>query len=254
MPTKASTKSKKAKGESQPQLQQAITASHLNLGPPFAGPGPFPHPAMWSQFPYPDGRRVPCPGFWGFVRHYPTVGGFVAQLGAEPATGLASCALYTGYRYTFTATLTGYHIIVLTLVLGQMTRRPRYGEAQITAVLYLTGAGGYWPDYYPGEVPSNTGITLSLSPLLIRGAVYTLNFWVTPIVYNVGYQSYGEAIVERADLKMFLPLGAQAGELARPEPTIGNALLGSVINAADELEAQPISLEEAATLGVGYSS
>lgn len=250
MPTKKTTKSKKEK----PQPQQALAASCINLGPPFAGQGPYPYPQStgWGQFPYPDGRVVPCPGFWGYVKHYGTNGGIVAQLGAEPGTGAAGCSLYAGYQYVFTPRIGGVQTIVLTMSLGPVTRRPRYGRVQVAGVLQIMGPGGHWADFYD-DLPSNTGVTLAITPNLTANASYSLRFGVAPIVENAGYQSYGEAILYSADLKQYLPYGAQAGQLAPARSARDNALLTSLLNSGKE-EAQPISLEEASGLGVGYNS
>ncbi|HEV2803171.1 MAG TPA: hypothetical protein VGW12_22075 [Pyrinomonadaceae bacterium] len=250
MPTKASTKSKK--GKSQQQQQQSFTSSYVHLGPPFAGQGPYPG-GQWGLLPPPDGRSTPCPGYWAFVRRYPTVGGIVAQLGANAGTGAGSCVLYSGYQYVFKPTVSGYHFIVLTLNLGPISRSHRYGKVQVAGVLQIMGPGGHWADFYE-ELPSNTSATLVIQPLIQAGGTYTLRFGAAPIVNNAGYQSYGEAIVNSASLIQYLPYGAQAGKLAPPKDAKRDALLSSFIKAGGEQEAQPISLEEAATLGVGYSS
>ncbi|HYG08929.1 MAG TPA: hypothetical protein VD835_03035 [Pyrinomonadaceae bacterium] len=248
MPTKTATKSKKAK----PQSPQALIASNVHLGPPFAGQGPYPGGA-WGIFPAPDGRIVPCPGFWGFSRHFPTTGGIVAQLGAETGTGVAGCALYSGYQYIFKPTVAGEQTFILTLNMGPVSRRPRYGSVQIAGVLQIMGPGGHWADFYE-DLPSNTGVTLAIRPRIQAGGIYTLRFGVAPIVNNAGYQSYGEAILNSAELKQYLPYGAQVAQAARPKAEQGGAALNSLLNSVDEQEAQNISLHEAATLGVGYSS
>ncbi|MDQ1557451.1 MAG: hypothetical protein QOD32_511 [Pyrinomonadaceae bacterium] len=252
MPSKASTKSK---GKDKPQPQPSLTASCINMGPPFAGQGAYPYPLStgWAQFPYPDGRVVPCPGFWGYGKHYGTTGGIVAQLGAEPGTGAAGCTLYAGYQYNFQATVAGDHIFVLTMNLGPVTRRPRYGRVQVAGILQIMGPGGHWADFYD-DLPSNTGLTLAITPRLQAGGFYTLKFGVAPIVENAGYQSYGEAILNSSDLKQYLPYGAQAGQLAPARSAKSSDLLTSLLKSGNEQEAQPISLEEASGLGVGYTS
>lgn len=249
MPTKSSTKSKT--GKSQPQ-QQALTSSYVHLGPPFAGQGPYPG-GQWGLMAPPDGRSTPCPGYWGYIKRYPTVGGIIAQLGALPDTGAVPCSLYAGYQYVFKATVSGYHIIVLTLNLGPISRSHRYGKVQIAGVLQIMGPGGHWADFYE-ELPSYSSVTLLIQPLIQAGGIYTLRFGAAPIVQNVGYQSYGEAIVNSATLVQYLPYGAQAGKLLPPKNAKRDEQLSSLLKAGGEREAQPISLEEAATLGVGYSS
>lgn len=253
MPTKKTTKSKKGKPQPPTQQQQALTASHVHLGPPFAGSGAYPYPAAWGIFPAPDGRSVPCPGFWGFTRHYPTTGGIVAQLGAEPGTGSAGCTLYAGYQYVFKPTVAGDHLITATLNLGPVTRRPRYGRVQIAGVLQIMGPGGHWADFYE-DLPSNAGVTLAITPRIQANQIYTLRFGVAPIVENVGYQSYGEAILNSAEVKQYLPYGAQAAQLTRASASPGHSILDSLLAEGDERDIQNISLHEAATFGVGYSS
>lgn len=259
MPTKKTTKSKKGKPQPQPQPKPqtqtqlaALSAFRVNLGPPFAGQGPYPDGA-WGIFPAPDGRSVPCPGFWGYSRHYPTTGGMVVQLGAEPATGAVPCAFYSGYQYTFSPTVAGGHLIILTLNLGQVTPRPRYGRVQLAAMLQIRGPGGHWADFYE-NLPSNTGITMAISPTIQAGERYTLRFGVVPIVENAGYQSYGEIIVNNAELKQYLPYNAQAARLAPSKAFQGESVLSSLLSAGDEREVQTISLHEAATFGVGHNS
>lgn len=252
MASKASTKSKKGKPQ-KPQNQQTLTSSCIHLGPPFAGPGPYPG-GSWSLLPPPDGRSAPCPGYWAYVKRYPTVGGVVAQLGAETGTGAGSCVLYSGYQYVFTATYSGYQTFALTMNLGPVTRRPRYGRVQIAGVLQLMGPGGRWGDFYD-DLPSNTSVCLVMTPLLQAGGLYTLRFGVAPIVENAGYGSYGEAILNSAELNQYLPYGAQAGQLTASGKEAGaSGLLASILNSSDEQETEEISLHEAAALGVGYSS
>ncbi|HEX8130316.1 MAG TPA: hypothetical protein VF527_14525 [Pyrinomonadaceae bacterium] len=249
MPTKATTKSKKEK----PQQQQALlSSSFVHLGPPFAGQGPYPG-GVWGLLPPPDGRSTPCPGYWAFVRRFPTIGGVVAQLGAATGTGAGSCVLYSGYQYVFKATVGGDHVIVLTMNMGPVSRLPRYGRVQIAGVLQIMGPGGHWADFYD-DLPGNTSVTLVIRPRIQAGGLYTLKFGVAPIVENAGYGSYGEAILNSARLTQYLPYGVQAGTLAGPKATKRDDLLSSLINSGEEQEAQPISLEEASALGVSYSS
>jgi hypothetical protein len=224
----------------------------MHLGTPFAGQGPYPGGA-WGMFPVPDGRSVPCPGFWGFSRHYPTTGGIVAQLGAEPGTGSSGCTFYAGYQYVFKPTVAGDQLITATLNLGPVTRRPRYGRVQVAGVLQIMGPGGHWADFYD-DLPSNTGITLAITPRIQAGGVYTLKFGVAPIVENAGQQSYGEAILNSAELKHYLPYGAQSAHASSAAADQGAELLNSLLNPGKAPEAGNISLHEAASLGVGYSS
>jgi hypothetical protein len=252
MPTKkSSTKSKKG---SQPQ-QQAQFASGLTLGPPFAGSAPYNQIWAWGKYPPYDGRVTPCPGFWGYVKRFPTVGGIICQLGAEIGTGNVPCTLYSYYQYMFTPGLAGEHIIVLTMNLGPVTRRPRYGVVQIYGVLQIMGPGGHWADVCH-DLPSNTSVTLLIRPQMQLGGVYTLRFGVAPNVLNAGpqYPGYGEAILNSAVLTQYQPFGVKAEAIPSAVMTQGNALLKSVLKGGGEQEAQPISLEEASGLGVGYSS
>jgi hypothetical protein len=256
MPTKKTTKSKKGKPQSQTQAQPAIASSYVHLGPPFAGSGAYPGGA-WGIFPADEARRfTPCPGFWGYSKHYPTTGGIVSQLGAEPGTGAAGCTLYAGYQYTFEPTVAGEHVIVVTMNLGAVTRRPRSGRVQVSGVLQIRTAdmrGSHWADFRD-DLPSNTAITLVVKPTLERGRLYSLRFGVAPIVENAGFQSYGEAILNSAELVQYLPYGAPASQLAPPSAAKSDDGLSSLLNSGNEQEARNISLHDAVTFGVSHNS
>lgn len=255
MPTKKTTKSKKEKPQPKPQPDQpqtALTASRIHLGPPFAGQGPYPGGA-WGKYPPYDGRVTPCPGFWGYVKRFPTVGGIIAQLGAETGTGAAGCSLYSYYQYVFTPTVAGNHYITLTMNMGPVSRSHRYGRVQIVGVLQIMGAGNHWADFHD-DLPSHSAVSMAIAPILRTDRVYTLRFGVAPIVENAGYASYGEAILNSADLKQYLPYGVQATNLAPSAATGGIDVLSLVLNSGGEQEAENISLHDAVASGVGYSS
>jgi hypothetical protein len=240
----------KSKGKKQPQAASAaLFATNVQLAPPCAGQGPYPGGA-WSTFPaVPDGRVAPCAGFWGYLRRFPSTGGIVAQLGAEPGTGSASCTLYAGYQYVFAPSVGGEHVITLTLNLGPVTRRPRYGKVQIAGVLQIMGPGGHWADFYE-DLPSNTAVTLCIRPRIQAYQKYTLRFGVAPIIQNAGQQSYGEAILNSAVLTQHLPYGVQAAGF---QATKSDGLLKALFDANNQQDAKEVSLEDAAAMGVGIN-
>ncbi|HEX8070321.1 MAG TPA: hypothetical protein VF546_10245 [Pyrinomonadaceae bacterium] len=247
MPTKTT---KKDKGETNKKKQQAALASAVYLGPPFYGWGPYPGGA-WRRYPVADGLLVPCPGYWGYVKLYPTTGGMVAQLGAEAGTGAGSCLLYTYYQYVFSTPVAGEHIIALTLNLGPVSRRPRYGRVQILGVLQIMGPGGQWADFCE-DLPSNTGITLVVRPRIQAGGLYTLRFGVAPLVENAGQQSYGEAIVNSALLTEFLPYGVQAAQTVGAKAAgASDDIISALLNSDEQQTTAIISLDDAVQAGVG---
>lgn len=250
MPTKAAKKSSKGK----PQQPQVFSSAPVDLGPPFAGQGPYAG-GSWGQFPRDDGRLEQCRVFWRYAKHFPSTGGVVSQLGAEPGAGSASCNSSVGYRYDFTPTAGGEYTFVLTLNLGPVTRRPRYGQVSTLAYFFVTDPLGdtAWDDDYP-EPPSNTGITLCVRPQIRANQRYILVFGVHTDVRNAGYQSYGEVIVNSASLKQYLPYGAQAARAARPAGARRNRILSALRDPADQQGTREVSLQEGVERGVGYQS
>jgi hypothetical protein len=249
MPAKKKTTKSSAKKQQQPMT--ASVSSMIQLAPPCAGAGPHPG-GVWSTFPYaPDGPQtyLAGTGFWGYVKRSPSVGGFVEQLGAEPGTGATYGFLYTGYRYDFTPFVAGDHFFSLALELGPVTRRPRYGKVTIYSVFRVFGFQPQFSD----ELPSNTTYTMGVRALLQGGKRYTLEFGIAINVENAGYQSYGEAILRSAAVKEFLPYGAQAPGLRAPEPPASfKTILETGRQQSQQQQARPISLEEAAAMGVGH--
>jgi hypothetical protein len=221
-------------------------ASTVQLGPMFAGQGPYPG-GVWSKFPKTPPPPPPCQGFWTAFRHFPSTGGIVAQLGAQPGTGAVVCYDYFGFQYVFTANVSGVHTITLTLNLGPVTSRPRggqvyaYGLMQI-ALIPRTG-GQYWYDL--DTVSSNTAVTLSVSPTIQAGKKYILDFGVIPLVENAGNQSYGEIIVNSATLVERLPYGAQSAQAIRFEPAATSESIMALINPQKARSTQDVSLEQA---------
>ena len=246
MPTKTTKKASKK----QTQSPGTLDVSSVNLAPPFAGQAPF--NGVWSTFPrfgdYPP-MPPPCPGFWAAVRQYPLSGGLVAQLGAQPGTGVANCYQPVGYRLDFTPTIPYELIFNLTLNLGPVTARPRYGQVYTLALLQIWGAYGRYDEDFATNLTSYTGVSLCVRLQMQPNVRHVLQFWVTSFVYNVGYQSYSEIIVDRASLVARYPYGIQAAEAQSLDVAGGQASPLALIDRSKKQKGQQISLKQAIERG-----
>lgn len=244
-----STKTTKKESKEQTQTQGALVASSMPLAPPCAGQAPY--SGVWSIFPQ-DGNYPPlpppCPGFWSAVRHYPLSGGIVAQLGAQPGTGVANCYQPVGYRFDFTPTVPYELIFNVTLNLGPVSLRPHYGQVYTLALLQIWGPYGYDEDY-TYNLTSGAGISLCVRLQMQPGARHLLQFWVTSIVYNAGYQSYGEIIVNRSSLVARYPYGVLAAEVPSLDVAGGQASPLALIDRDKKHKGQKVSLEKAIETG-----
>jgi hypothetical protein len=236
------TKTTKSNGNKKQAASLAL-ASKVIYGPPFAGSGPF--GGVWSRSPQ---TPTTCPGFWTAVRHFPTTGGIVAQLGAQPGTGAVSCTQYVYYQYDFQAQVAGEQTFILTLNLGPVTRLPRGGQVYFWGVLQISGPGGQWADVNE-DLSSNTGVTLSIRPWLQAGGQYRLRFGVAPIIQNAGFQSYGEVILNSANLVEYLAYGVQAAQSLSSGAGVNRDTLMALLNPGKKEVAKETSMEEAIKMG-----
>jgi hypothetical protein len=221
-------------------------ASSVLLGPPFAGSGPL--GGYWSRFP---GTNTPasCPGFWAAVRHYPTVGGMVAQLGANYGTGSAFCSLSVNYQLSFTVQYPGVYAFLLSLNLGPVTTLHRGGAVYTFGVLQLTGPGAPTPMFI-SNLPSRGGVATTLYAYLQGGARYNLAGGVALQVLNAGYQSYGEIIVDSMAMYAYLPYGVQAAGAQAFDAGIDKQSLTALLNPSQKQDARKTSMEEAIKMGI----
>ena len=245
-----STKTTKKASKKQEQTPSALSATSVPLAPAFAGQAPF--SGVWSTFPR-DGNYPPlpqpCPGFWAAVRHYPLSGGIVTQLGAQPGTGVADCFQPVGYRFDFTPTIPYELIFNLTLNLGPVTARPRYGQVYTLALLQIWGPYNRYDEDFATNLTSNTGISLCVRLQMQPGVRHTLQFWVASSVHNAGYQSYSEIIVDRASLVARYPYGIQAAEAPSLDVAEGQASPLALIERDKKQKGQEISLAKAIEMG-----
>lgn len=248
MPTKTTKKAGKKQTQ---QTPDALALSSLPLGPPFAGQAPF--NGVWSIFPPRDGNYPPlpppCPGFWAAVRHYPLSGGIVSQLGAQPGTGLANCYQDVGYRFDFTPTIPYELSFNLMLELGPVSLRPRYGYVYTLALLQIWGPYNRYDEDFATNLISGSGISLCVRLQMQPGVRHTLQFLVSPAIFNAGYQSYGEIIVHRASLEAKYPYGVQAAEAPSLAVAAGKESPLARIDRDKKQKGQEISLEKAIEMG-----
>jgi hypothetical protein len=246
-----STKTTKKEDKKRTQTPEALANSCLPLAPPFAGGEPY--NGVWKYFPvdgnYPPKQPLPCPGFWSAIRHYPLSGGIVSQLGAQPGTGLSACSQGVGYRFDFTPNIPHVLIFNLTLNLGPVSLRPRGGSVSTFAALQIWGPNNRYDEHFKVNLISNTGVSLCVSLQMQPGVRHTLQFLVAQFVYNAGYQSYGEIIVNSASLEARYPYGVQAAEAPSLDVAAGKESPLALIDRDKQQKGQEISLEKAIEMG-----
>jgi hypothetical protein len=250
MPTKTRKSSgKKSAGKNAASAnmsgENVAFASRVVLGPPFAGTGPF--GGYWSRFPGTNNPAT-CPGFWNAVRHYPTVGGIVAQLGANYGTGSAFCSLSVNYQFNFSVQYPGVYAFLMSLDLGPVTTLHRGGAVYTFGVLQLTGPGAPSPMFI--NLPSKGVASTTLYAYLQAGARYNLAGGVALQVLNAGYQSYGEIIVDSMSMDAYLPYGVQAAGAMAFDEGIDKQSLAALLNPSEKQVARKTSMEEAIKMGV----
>jgi hypothetical protein len=90
---------------------------------------------------------------------------------------------------------------------------------------------------------------------MAAGARHTLQYWVTPVVYNVGYQSYGEIIVNSSSLEVRFPYGVQAAEAPSLDVDVAaqreNPL--TLVDRDKKQKGQVISMEKAMEMGTAVT-
>lgn len=245
-----STKTTKKDDKKQTLSLDALANSCLPFAPPFAGQAPY--SGVWSIFPR-DGNSpplpLPCTGFWAAVKHFPLSGGIVTQLGAQPGTGFALCSQSVGYRLDFIPTVSHALIFNLTLNLGPVTLRPRNGSISTFAALQIWGPNNRYDEHWKPNLTSGAGISLCVSLQMQPGVRHTLQFAVGQYVYNVGYQSYGEIIVNKASLEARFPYGVQVAEAPSLDAAAEKESLLVLIDRDKQQKGQEISLEKAIEMG-----
>ncbi|HVG32570.1 MAG TPA: hypothetical protein VM911_05800 [Pyrinomonadaceae bacterium] len=251
MPTKTRKSSgKKSAGKSAASAKMSgenvALASSLLLGPPFADNRPL--NGYWSRFPGANNPAT-CPGFWNAVRHYPTVGGMVAQLGANYGTGSAFCSLSVNYQLNFTAPAWGVYAFLLSLSLGPVTTLHRGGAVYTYGILQLTGPGAPSPMFI-SNLPSYAGVATTLYAYLQGGARYNLAGGVALQVLNAGYQSYGEIIVNSMAMYAYLPYGVQVAGAMAFDAGIEKQSLAALLNPSEKQVARKTSMAEAIKMGL----
>jgi hypothetical protein len=225
--------------------ENVALASSVLLGPPFAGAGPL--NGYWSRFPGTNNPAT-CPGYWNAVRHYPTVGGIVAQLGANYGTGSAFCSLNVNYQLNFSVQYPGVYAFLMSLDLGPITTLDRGGAVYTFGVLRLTGPGAPTPMFI--KLPSRGGVATTLYAYLQAGARYNLLGGVGLQVLNAGYQSYGEIIVDTMAMYAYLPYGVQAAGAMAFDEGIDRQSLAALLNPSEKQVARKTSMEEAIKMGI----
>jgi hypothetical protein len=231
-------KQKKSEGK---QAQTMYAASAVQLGPPFAGQGPLPA-GGWSKFIRPPTVE---PGFWSAVRHYPSSGGLVVQLGAKAGTGAAQASLYIGYEYAFTAPATGFHTFRSTLNLGPITRLARGGFVQTIAALQVFDAQGQQVFDLRDDLYANSSTTLIVTRELQGGQRYLIRLGVAPFIQNAGNLTYCEIIAGSAVLEMRSPYGPASAQNIGLGAAGGDDLIRGLLDPRGKHKTEAVSIEDA---------